>query len=327
MTDPRPDSPEPRSVTLGDLMALTLGVAIAASLVWFTTPSVAGMVGRKTAPGWYAASSQAYELLQKACVALVPVILIRRARFGGPLRPVEYLPILTATMLVAYSLSRWPVFGLYHGWVGSSRLSVNPEAYYVWELSKVAVGALAFLVWLGRRRRPDWISGALLAVAWQMLATWICYFYQGWANARLLVLRPTPYVGLVSTFLVWTPQIIVYYLPVMIALIDLARPTRPGRSWIVGAAAVVSLSLLALGEGRNVAQSILDPSSFLLETYRIIGKILALAASFALARWTEPTWRRIFEGSPVGDGPEFDRNRRGGGRLRAVSFEAGSIDR
>ncbi len=305
MSEPTPDRLEPTGCTLVDLMVLTLGAALASSLGWYSLELNNNVLGgTKLAPAWYTAARQVIETTQKISLSLVPLILLRRMRYGGPLRPVEYLPLLTGTFLTLFELSRWPLLGLfYRSPYPPHHISVHPEAYYLWELTELAIGALAGLVvFLGRHRPPGWVRGIALAVSWQLLTTWICYFYQEWANGRLMLWSTPLHVVIGSTFLVQWPQSLVFFLPTMIALIDLVRPGQGRRTWVIWAAAAFALPMPALYEFRSLASSSLQGGLGKFDAIRLVGKVLALAASFALARWTEPAWRRFLEGDREGNG-------------------------
>jgi hypothetical protein len=300
MTDPKPNKLEPIGCTLGDLMVLTLGVAIAACLDWYSSRIDSNLIGIKLAPGWYSLSNQGIEFMQKACVALVPVILARRMRFGGPLRPVECFPLMTGAFLVSFSMSRWPVFALYYSSPNPPHHTLlNMEAYYVWELSEFAFGVFAGLVVLARWRcQPGWLRGLAFAISWYFLTTWIGYFYQQWANDQLMTLQTPRLVGVISTFLVSWPQQVVNYLPAMIAILDLARPTRLRWTWVVWAAALVAMPMPVLYEARYLARWVLDLGDPFFMVIGYVGKVLALATSFVVARWTEPAWRWFLMGAP-----------------------------
>ena len=293
------DRAEPKGCTMGDLMALTLGVAIASSLSWYHTASNTGRIGNRAAPRWYAAAELGFESLQKGCVALTPVILLRRVRFGGPLQPWEFLPIVTAISQVALAISRWPIVGLLSRSLDPPHeLQVNLEVLHIWHLSEIAVGSFAALILLsGRRRLAGWSRGLLLAIFWAFVPNLLGYFYQQWANELLIRLKVRLLVGLGSAFLVSCPQLVVAYLPTMIACVDLARPPQARRTWVVRAAGVIGLSMSGLGEFRIMSATILGWRGDWGDSIHLAGRALGLATSFALALRAEPIWRRLLVGS------------------------------
>jgi hypothetical protein len=74
---------EPISITLADLLALVVGSALAVSLPQLHWPSDRIAIGNVPVPGWFAWLFVIAEAAMKVCLALIPVILGRRARYGG----------------------------------------------------------------------------------------------------------------------------------------------------------------------------------------------------------------------------------------------------
>ncbi len=301
MNDTSPTRDEPKGCTMLDLIALTIGVAIAASLDWYSDFVNSNIIVTALAPSWYTLANHGIELTQKACLALIPLIIARRMVYGGPLRAVEYLPILTGIFLLGFSISRWPILGLYDRSPSPPHMVlVNLETYYVFELSEIALGTLAaLLVFFRRRRGPDWISALALAMAWQQLTTWLPYFYQQWANEQIMRLPTPTYVAISSTFLVQFPQYILAYFPLMVAVVDLTRGPRRQRTWVEWAAISIALPMPFLLEGRTIARTLLGGGYHFFDVFRTTSQVLALIASYTLARWTERYWRRFLEGSGV----------------------------
>src|SRR4051812_42077123 len=110
MPDPEQSIPhEPRGMTLADLVVLIVGVGLACSLpwVWFI-PQIMAIHG----PGsrFFAWLVLAYEGLGKACIALTPVVLVRRFRYGGVARPAEFLLALCSLSTLAMAVEHLSVF-------------------------------------------------------------------------------------------------------------------------------------------------------------------------------------------------------------------------
>jgi hypothetical protein len=125
------------------------------------------------------------ELLTRACLALVPVVLARRARYGGIARPAEFLaaacslPLLQrAADLVLFTLRVG--FDPRDNWFGSRTLPNaeslrRDEQWYQWQDQMVwpwTMGLLAVacisapalaLTW---RLWPGWVRTVLLLLAW-----------------------------------------------------------------------------------------------------------------------------------------------------------------
>ena len=95
-------SRRPRAIALIDLMALVAGVALVLPLrevfgdSWITAVQVSEP---------WATFLKVGEFTSKAGIALVPVILIQRFRFGGIFRPAEWLLITNATRSVHWRLA------------------------------------------------------------------------------------------------------------------------------------------------------------------------------------------------------------------------------
>jgi len=171
---------EHRSVTLGDLAALIAGIALV--LVLPTTQSYWPLPSDFLGPWprwlpWFFCLRLA---LGAACVALVPVVLRRRACYGGLARPAEFLALCAAMPFLADSsetalirLSFWlqaghgpPGFGL-QGMPTAFVSKWRDSSHLVWEQSLLVSGAMAIAgFFLGRRKLPGWLLTAWLVVAW-----------------------------------------------------------------------------------------------------------------------------------------------------------------
>src|SRR4051812_25460440 len=78
------DRPEPAGITLADLLALIVGAAIASALpdrLWQRALQ-SGAIGVLLAD-YQALGRLLTQLVTRACLALIPVVLLRRARYGG----------------------------------------------------------------------------------------------------------------------------------------------------------------------------------------------------------------------------------------------------
>lgn len=310
MISPDPRRPEPFGCTLGDLIALTLGAAIAASLDWYSGSPNAVNINGRAAPNWYVSANHVIELLQKGCVALIPVIVYRGWRYGRPIRPAEYLPMLTGLSQIAYSTSKWPIFGLTYKAPNPPHMTlVNIEAYHVWELSEIAIGLVAALLFSIRRRRViDWLAGVFLAIAWTFLTASAGFVYQQWANDRIAAMGASfETSALLSTVLVQGPQYLIGWMPLAITLIEMNRPPSRRRPWIEWVAFASAVPLVFLYEARFHAHRMIARSSFnFANAVDLSAKVITFGLSYALARGSEPAWRRLLGASPPGQagGPE-----------------------
>jgi hypothetical protein len=297
MTEPIAEKPEPLGCTLGDLIALTLGAAVSASLNWHSLSMESMTISGRAVPRWYVPAFQVLELFLMCCVALIPVILARSWRYARSIRPVEYLPILAGLSQVAYSTSKWPIFGLYYKSPGPPYLTlVNKEAQYVWELAQIAIGLVTALLFAIRRRRAiDWLSGFLLAVAWYLLTSKGGYLYQQWANERIVNQAASLWIrALLSAFLVQGPQYLIGWLPLAVPIVAWSRSSMRRPTWVEWAALTLHLSLVVGYEARNQTREILGGQPFdFFRASHLAARVVAFGLSYALARWSEPAWRRL----------------------------------
>jgi hypothetical protein len=184
-----PDRPEPAGITVADLVALVVGAAVAVALPWPFWAQFFRPAAVWTWPRDYQALLAGLQFttlaLSRACMALVPVVLARRARYGGVARPAEFLAAAGGLPPLPRSADHL-LFTLWVGfdpWASStSKLNLTDEEllhrieqwnywqdemFWPWTLGMLAVASLAVLVLaLGRRRWPGWLQTALLLLAW-----------------------------------------------------------------------------------------------------------------------------------------------------------------
>src|SRR5438270_182516 len=91
---------EPISITLAELSALVLGSALAFSLPQMHLLTDRITIGNIPMPVWVAWLFVIGEVAMRVGLAFTPVILARRARYGGLPRPAEWLSILAALALL-----------------------------------------------------------------------------------------------------------------------------------------------------------------------------------------------------------------------------------
>ena len=99
-------------MTLGDLVALIAGAALAASLTWYSQQERSRVLAGRPAPEWYIVLLTAREILRKGCIALAPVILARKIRHKGPIRPGEFAALCVGVDQLMLSLYAWPFLGI-----------------------------------------------------------------------------------------------------------------------------------------------------------------------------------------------------------------------
>jgi hypothetical protein len=91
---------EPTSITLADLSSLVVGAALAFSLPQLHHPTDRISIGNIPMPGWVACLFVIGEVAMKAGLALTPVIVARRVRYGGLPGPADWLAILVGLALL-----------------------------------------------------------------------------------------------------------------------------------------------------------------------------------------------------------------------------------
>ena len=153
-----PARPEPRSITIADAMVLVIGVAVALALPWFN--GWVQMPQPVMEPRWRIISWFVEELVGKVSLALIPLMLYRRARFGGVCRAGELLLVVCASRVIAGEVCR------------VSQLEISPDGIladeFYWASLKLAgaacVSAAAALIIFGQKL-SDFVVSSLLVVA------------------------------------------------------------------------------------------------------------------------------------------------------------------
>jgi hypothetical protein len=183
-----PDSSEPAGITVADLVALVVGAAVAVALPWEFWPRISrpAAIWTELRAYWPLPLLRFTALvLSRACVALVPVVLARRARYGGVARPAEFLATACGLSLLQPAADHllfilWAGFDPWTTWTSPLFVSGEElmrrdkqwenwqaEMYWPWTLGMLAVACVAALALaLGRRRWPGWLQTGLLLLAW-----------------------------------------------------------------------------------------------------------------------------------------------------------------
>jgi hypothetical protein len=91
---------EPTSITLADLSSLVVGAALVFRLPQLHHPTDRIRIGNFPMPGWVACLFVIGEVGMKAGLAVTPVIMARRVRYGGLPRPADWLAILFGLALL-----------------------------------------------------------------------------------------------------------------------------------------------------------------------------------------------------------------------------------
>jgi hypothetical protein len=97
---------EPVCLTVADLATLVNGSAFAISLPVIHFPSDRIAISNIPMPGWVPWLFAIGEVAMKLCLALTPVIVARRARYGGLASPAEWLAIAGGLTFLLEFISR-----------------------------------------------------------------------------------------------------------------------------------------------------------------------------------------------------------------------------
>jgi hypothetical protein len=283
-------------MSLGDLVALVAGAAVAVS--------VSGSVVERTlagrpAPNWYIVLSTVRDILLRGCPALVPVILARKLRLGGPVRPAEFAVLCGGLPFLPGLVFQWPALGIVVPVAEDpGRFTININAYWTFHVVSLLLCVLAALVLVrSYRRLPGWCAGLLLFAAWHGLTEFVWIFYSEalqillWRNPPRL---PHITLNAIDRVLTLIPSHLVGYVPTAFAVLDALRPPRPGRTWVEWAGLGLTLSAWVVFEVQALVNQRLGygPKAAVLDALALAIPCVVFALSFALARLLDPTLRR-----------------------------------
>ena len=302
---------EPKAITLSDLIALVAGVAIVLRIPWVFWPDPRDRI--TSSSSWVPYVWLAGQVLELSCLALLPVIVLRRARFGGLIRPAEFLtaccglPALTwgaeLLLMSTFVRSRNGVDPRGPGLIGIPR-----RAYWQWQngyhwtweygLLIAAFTATAALL-LGRRRLPGSLRSALLMTVW--LGT---YETAPWLLRQSVFFVVTRFVrggtlsgmnGLILVSLTRNlPHFMLFSIPFLVAVEAFRKQKRP-RNWLESTGMSFAVLIFMVAETIFLVRNSSDYSPlsmWLRETVLI--HVLAMLASISLglliARRIGPAW-------------------------------------
>lgn len=305
----RPDR-EPTAVTLADLLALVVGVALVATIPWYYWLHPFDFRGPW--PRWLPYLWATRQLLAMACLALVPVIIARRAIFGGLVRPAEFLACCGGLPQLTFgieSLLMMSWLRLQHGIViftvrDEMPVSVGREwrqgPYWTWKHGLLIVAVLATVAFLlGRRRLPGWLLTVLLMIAWVGFEGTLPE-QMSWVVGRLIRLGyGGPIGGLAGVFIGAStrllPRFLFFAVPALVALRDVGRPA-PRWSWLEWAGLGLSALLLLASETAETIRlhAMYRGGGYWLQEAlpRALTMLVAVVLAIFIAHRLGPAWSR-----------------------------------
>ncbi len=289
---------EPTGMTLGDLVALVAGAALAASLTWYSRqPRVRTLAGGP-APEWYIVLLHAREVLRKGCIALVPVILARKVRHKGPIRPGEFAALCVGFDQLMLALYAWPVLGILRPIPGMKDFyEIDDTHWRAWKVATSSVSALAaVLLTTCRRRLPAVVSGLLLVASWYGLFGPLQTFTLDAVPylTRGFYPRLSPLGRTVLSEAIWFPFVVIGMTPTLFAVLDAAR-RRPGRTWVEWAGLAFALGWEVCVRGQTFLRQRfgdLGPRSPAIDAVHTATLILSILIALVLARLLDRPFRR-----------------------------------
>jgi hypothetical protein len=280
---------EPLGFTLADLAALVLGVALVAALPLYTPPN--SQLSGVPSAWWYWPLHLARECIGKACLALVPVLLARCARYRRLARSAEFLAAFCALPWLTSAIDRLPAMLVTEPvpGVANALQAVPSELFWRWKEGQLAVGVIAaFAFALGRKRLPGWALSVLLILVWLGLINGAELFLERVASAAIdfeLNERATEMVA----FGVAGPILFLLYgVPAMASLLTSNR-----RTWLDWTGMSLAAALFLTSEiVFHAADWATQPPSFLwpLELVFVAVMLASTVLSLFIVRRLGPAW-------------------------------------
>jgi hypothetical protein len=309
------DPSEHKSVTLGDLAALVAGIAVVLVLparqsYW---PYPADFFGPW--PRWLPWCFCLRQAVGAACLALLPVVLWRRACHGGLARPAEFLALCAAMPFLADSIETALIRLSYRTRTGISLtgfgldgISVafhnewRQSSHWVWEQSLLLGGIVALVAFLvGRRRLPGWLSTVFVMIAWlgayeaapALASRWI---------ARLIDRVNGQPIGEIAGISRWAvvgllPRFVLYAVPAIAAVRDVRHDGRARPTWLEWTALGLAAALFLIAEPTELVRTYTitgNTRSWAVETLaRAIAMLMALVLAYFVNRIEKRVGSRV----------------------------------
>lgn len=230
--EPRDDGRDrqPRRMTLADLGVIVAGVA----LVLAIPPRAAGWPLFLAPPPLYLLVLGGLRLAVCSGLVLALVVLARRWRYGGPVRPAEWLALGLASCALLDAVPNLDdAVNAYYAAVGSTALDFGAARRLLAAPAAVGVGLVVALLLALRRRVHDGSRAASALTVVGIVAGWSLWSWGPCQVARLEL----PY--LLVPGLSGDPSSWGWRAPVVFALRDVVANGPMALSWGLPAAAVV----------------------------------------------------------------------------------------
>jgi hypothetical protein len=152
----------PVGLTITDLLALAFGTSVALALTWYGGLDEIGQ--------WLSRSPYNFftVVFGRASFALIPLILLRRVRYGGLVRPAEFLILCCGLPELVEAIDFALQFSLQNQWLYIGKwLAWTPANRWMRRLLISSLSILAFVGWcVTRERMPGWLQSIVLGLAW-----------------------------------------------------------------------------------------------------------------------------------------------------------------
>ncbi len=306
-----PADREPRAITLSDLIALVVGVAVVLRIPWVFWPDPRDRIG--SSASWIPYVWLAGQVLELSCLALLPVIILRRARFGGLIRPAEFLTVCCGFPALTWGAEILLIstFVRYNNGVnlrGPGLIGIPRRAYWQWQngyhwtweygLVIAAFSASAALL-IGRRRLPGSLRSALLMMVWLGIyetAPWLLRQSALYVVTRFFTNGILSGVnGLIIASLTRNlPRFVLFSIPFLVT-VDALQIHKRSRNWVESIGLIFAVLIFLGAEAMFLIRNSSDYSPlsmWLRET--ILIHLLAMLASISIglliARRIGPAW-------------------------------------
>ena len=242
---------EPSGITTADLFALVIGSSLALAMPWQSSPTALVKFAGGAMPSSFSCLLTLDEVIRKACLALVPVLLTRRVRLPTRGRAVECLVAFCAITQVVKVLDSLPwIADSFHHEPHPSRPNVMNwvpgPPYWWWKWGAFTVGVMAVAVLFVRgTARPAWaVSVLILLAAFGFRATVPDLITHGTDRLGIAMHLSEDVLFFVHEGINRLPLYLLYGIPACAALAAARRGRHPVGNWADGIGVALATLLL-----------------------------------------------------------------------------------